>query len=163
MISTSDENGACFRHGHCTWEPEIHPCDLRNLDWQTIHIGQGWNRLWIQVQNIDPVYSRIISSVDVNLLWFQMFNHRCTRRDKKCNKGKTRNRRTSVVFFPEALTPLGILSKTPGTPSPGFSTCLHLCVKHNTAVFPKVHSGRSMLFEHNVKLGTLFFLFLFFS
>jgi hypothetical protein len=30
-------------------------------------------------------------------------------------------------FFLKALTPLGILAKTLGTPYPGFSTCVHLC------------------------------------
>jgi hypothetical protein len=31
-------------------------------------------------------------------------------------------------FFLKALTPLGILAKTSGTPSPGFSTHVHLCI-----------------------------------
>jgi hypothetical protein len=34
-----------------------------------------------------------------------------------------------LAFFPESLDTLGILAKTSGTPSPGFSTCVQLCVK----------------------------------
>jgi hypothetical protein len=45
----------------------------------------------------------------------------------KCNK--TRNRGTPWQFFLKALTPQGILAKTTGTPSPGFSTYVHLCCK----------------------------------
>jgi hypothetical protein len=33
-----------------------------------------------------------------------------------------------LAIFPESLDPLGILAKTSGTPSPGFSTRVHLWV-----------------------------------
>jgi len=32
------------------------------------------------------------------------------------------------AIFHESLDPLGILAKTSGTPSPGFSTLVHLCI-----------------------------------
>jgi hypothetical protein len=34
-----------------------------------------------------------------------------------------------LAIFPGSLDPLRILAKTKGTPSPGFSTCVHLCDK----------------------------------
>jgi hypothetical protein len=38
------------------------------------------------------------------------------------------NRWTPLAIFPETLDPpLGILAKTSRTPSPGFSTRVHLC------------------------------------
>jgi hypothetical protein len=38
-------------------------------------------------------------------------------------------------FFLKALTPLGILAKTSGTPSPGFSTRVHLCTVYKEINF----------------------------
>jgi hypothetical protein len=66
-------------------------------------------------------------------------NHRCTQgRGKgkyRASPGKFQNIenaikpkiRTLLAIFPETLDPLGILAKTTGTPSPGFSTFVHLC------------------------------------